>query len=99
MPLLDHFHPPLLGGRHWEGFHGRWAAAMSDMLNESLPSEYFAEFQVKLGTRIEVAVGTFDTDLDRQSQHVNGAATAVQTRTSGAAKGNGGDARGISRRF
>src|SRR5262249_25124662 len=32
MPLLDHFHPPLLGQRHWEGFHGRWAAALADGL-------------------------------------------------------------------
>jgi hypothetical protein len=59
MPLLDHFHPPLLGHRHWEGFHGRWAAAMSDALNETLPEEYFAEFQVTPGTRIEVDVATF----------------------------------------
>jgi hypothetical protein len=34
MPLLDHFHPPLLGRWHWEGFHNQWAAAMSDSLNE-----------------------------------------------------------------
>ena len=62
MPLLDHFHPPLQGHRHWEGFHGRWAAAMTDGLNENLPPEYFAEFQVTLGTRIEVDVATFTED-------------------------------------
>ncbi len=59
MPLLDHFHPPLLNQRHWEGFHNRWAAALSDSLNDRLPPEYFAEFQVTLGTRIEVDVATF----------------------------------------
>jgi hypothetical protein len=60
MPLLDHFHPPLLGHRHWEGFHGWWAAAIAGNLNEHLlPPEYFAEFQVTLGTRIEVDLGTF----------------------------------------
>jgi hypothetical protein len=32
MPLLDHFHPPLLGRRHWEGFYSRWAAAIADAL-------------------------------------------------------------------
>lgn len=53
---------------------------MCDMLNQSLPADYFAEFQVKLGTRIEVDVGTFDTDLERESQGSNGTATAVQTR-------------------
>ena len=59
MPLLDHFHPPLFGRRHWEAFHGRWAAAMSDALNEVLPSDYFAEFQTTLGSQIEVDVATF----------------------------------------
>jgi hypothetical protein len=58
MPLLDHFHPPLLGRRHWEGFHGWWAAQIADKLNENLPGEYFAEFQVRLGNQVEVDVGT-----------------------------------------
>lgn len=79
MPLLDHFHPPLLGHRHWEGFHGRWAAAMSDALNENLPEEYFAEFQVTLGTRIEVDVATFTEEDSPGAPPPNGAATAVQT--------------------
>lgn len=53
MPLLDHFHPPLLGQRHWEGFHGWWAAAIAGRLNEDLlPPEYFAEFRLTLGTRV-----------------------------------------------
>jgi hypothetical protein len=81
MPLLDHFHPPLLGHRHWEGFHGRWAAAMADALNESLPPEYFAEFQITLGARIEVDVGTFTEEGPQQSPRADGTATAVQTRT------------------
>lgn len=59
MPLLDHFHSPLSGRRHWEGFHGGWASAISDFLNEVLPPDYFAEFQVKFGTSIEVDVATF----------------------------------------
>lgn len=80
MPLLDHFHPPLQGHRHWEGFHGRWAAAISDRLNENLPQEYFAEFQVTLGTRIEVDVATFTEDEGTGSPRPNGPATAVQTR-------------------
>jgi hypothetical protein len=80
MPLLDHFHPPLLGNRHWEGFHGRWAAAISDALNEGLPDEYFAEFQVTLGTRIEVDVATFTENGVPEPPRSDGAATAVQTR-------------------
>lgn len=60
MQLLDHFHPPLSLVRHWESFHARWAAAIADVLNdELLPTEYFAEVQVHVGSRVEVDVGTF----------------------------------------
>jgi len=62
MPLLDHFHPPLLGHRHWEGFYGWWATALADSLNKSFPPEYFTEFRAKLGTRVEVEVGAFTQD-------------------------------------
>jgi hypothetical protein len=81
MPLLDHFHPPLLGQRHWEGFHGWWAAALAGSLNEDLlPPEYFAEFQVTLSTRIEVDVATV-TEADAQgASRPNGATTAVRPR-------------------
>jgi hypothetical protein len=79
MPLLDHFHPPLLGRRHWEGFHGWWAAAMAGRLNERLPAEYFAEFQVTVGTRVEVDVATFNEDGTPDSARVEGGPTAVQT--------------------
>src|SRR5580704_3301389 len=82
MPLLDHFHPPLLGRRHWEGFHGWWAAAIAGSLNEHfLPPEYFAEFQVTLGTRIEVDVATFsEGDASEAPASNGGVTTAVQTR-------------------
>ncbi len=81
MALLDHFHLPLLGQRHWEGDHGWWAAAIADRLNEQLlPSEYFAEFQVSLGTGIEVAVATLTENGEPEVARPNGPATAVQTR-------------------
>lgn len=80
MPLLDHFHPPLQGRHHWEGFHGRWAAAISDALNEKLPRDYFAEFQVTLGTRIEVDVATFSEEADSEwLDSDQGGGTAVET--------------------
>jgi hypothetical protein len=79
MPLLDHFHPPLHGQRHWEGFHGWWAAEIAGRLNEHLPLEYFAEFQVTVGTRIEVDVATFTEDVAPASPRPNGASTAVRT--------------------
>ena len=60
MPLLDHFHPPLQNHRHWEGFHGWWAATIASLLNDHLlPPEYFAEYQITVSTRIEVAVAPF----------------------------------------
>jgi hypothetical protein len=80
MPLLDHFHPPLLGHRHWEGFHGWWAAEVASQLNETLlPAEYFAEFQVTVGTRIEVDVATFTENGARETPATDGATAAVQT--------------------
>src|SRR5947199_7838476 len=84
MPLLDHFHAPLLGRRHWEAFHGWWAAAIAGRLNEQLlPPEYFAEFQVTVGSRIEVDVATFTENGGRERPAPDGAATAttVQSQT------------------
>jgi hypothetical protein len=60
MPLFDHFHSPLKGRRHWEGFHSKWAGAIVDELDELLPAGYFAEPHVHLGVRVEADVGTFD---------------------------------------
>ena len=61
MPLLDHFHPPLSQRRHWESFHTAWAEALALQLNRDLlPPRYFAEVQVKVGSRVEIDVGTFE---------------------------------------
>lgn len=59
MPLVDHFHPPLEGRRHWESFHAQWASCLVASLNALLPDDYVAESQVHAGPRIEVDVGTF----------------------------------------
>ena len=56
--LLDHFHPPLKGRRHWTGFHSRWAGNIAADLNRRLPSGWFAEPTVHWG--IEVDVATFE---------------------------------------
>jgi hypothetical protein len=61
MPLLDHFHPPLKGRRHWESFHGQWSSAIAGALNAGLlPPGHFAEMQVTIGTRIEVDVASLE---------------------------------------
>ena len=60
MPLLDHFHPPLSGHRHWESFHAMWATCIAAELNRLLPDDYFAEAQVHAGPRIEIDVATWE---------------------------------------
>lgn len=55
MPLLDHFHPPLLGRRHWHSFHNGWAVHLAAALNQYLPEGYFAEPNVMFGIEIDVA--------------------------------------------
>jgi hypothetical protein len=76
MPLLDHFHPPLHPGRHWEGFHSFWASAITQQLNrELLPPRFFAEPQTKLGASVEIDVGTFRRE--RAVKAAGGVATQV----------------------
>lgn len=60
MPLLDHFRPPLSLRRHWESFHGFWAASAAGWLNAGhLPPHYFAEMQLHVGSRVEIDTPTF----------------------------------------
>ena len=60
MPLLDHFRPPLYPTHRRESFHARWAVAIADALNDTLPPRYFAETQVHLGSRVEADVVEFE---------------------------------------
>src|SRR5262249_54377501 len=60
MPLSDHFRPPLHPTHHWESFHARWAGAIADALDRTLPPRYFAEVQVHLGSRVEADVAEFE---------------------------------------
>lgn len=55
MPLLDHFHPPLSGRRHWHSFHNSWATYLAADLNRQLPEGYFAEANVQFAIEIDVA--------------------------------------------
>ncbi len=75
MPLLDHFHPPLRGSRHWEGFHHAWAANIAQHLNrEILPVDFFAESEISLGPNLEIDVAGFEQKNGHES---SGAQTAV----------------------
>ena len=64
--------------RHWESFHGAWAAEIMAALNRGiLPEDYFTETQVSLGGRVEVDFPSFQNPLHNQP---NGAvAVALQT--------------------
>jgi hypothetical protein len=55
MPLLDHFHMPLSGRRHWHSFHNSWATYLAADLNRQLPQGYFAEANVQFAIEIDVA--------------------------------------------
>jgi hypothetical protein len=76
MPLLDHFHPPLFGKRHWESFHSAWAAYLAEDLNRRLPEHYFAEEFPHAGAAVvEIDVGTFEDAVG--SADADGSATAT----------------------
>jgi hypothetical protein len=76
MPLLDHFHPPLYGKRHWESFHAAWASYLAEDLNRRLPEGYFAEEFPHAGAAIvEIDVGTFEDSV--RAAEADGNATAT----------------------
>jgi Protein of unknown function (DUF4058) len=78
MPLLDHFHAPLYPLFHWESFHSHWASILTNQLNGGcLPPEYVAAPHVKMGTEVEIDVGTLE--LYGGGENRGGTATAVYT--------------------
>ncbi len=82
MPLLDHFHAPLSGERHWEAFHAAWAAGIMRTLNRNLlPRRYFAEAQVHVGGRVEIDVATFERESTDAPEPSNGNPGGVAVET------------------
>jgi hypothetical protein len=80
MPLLDHFHPPVSERCRWEGFHGLWAAALVEKLNqEVLADEYFADTQVHIGSQVEIDVATLEEPNARISERGGTATASVAT--------------------
>lgn len=77
MPLLDHFHPPLSKQRHWDSFHGAWAEAIARHLNEELlPSHFYAEARIKIGTRLEIDIST-QAEPNGQARSIEDGGVAV----------------------
>lgn len=62
MPLRDHFRPPLITRRRWEGFHAEWPSSMIRALLPRLPRRYFAEPRVHLGGSAELDIATFEEE-------------------------------------
>jgi hypothetical protein len=81
MPLLDHFHAPLYPQRSWESFHSRWANAIADALNATLPRRFFAEVQIHLGSQIEADVAEFEGPAAAGEELENGPPGGVALQT------------------
>jgi hypothetical protein len=78
VPLLDHFHPPLVQERPWEGVHSDWASSIVRQLNRKLlPERFFAIPHVSFGGRLEIDVATVEQDAGQASSEAGGATTAV----------------------
>jgi hypothetical protein len=67
MALLDHFHPPLQGRRHWHSFDNGWAYNLSEDLNLKLPKGYFTvhrhAFVSKCETLLRQGIGLVIVDV------------------------------------
>jgi hypothetical protein len=82
MPLLDHFHPPLLNRLpSWESFHSFWAVVTAEHLNRLLPRRYIATVHTHLGSHIEADVAEFESPFEPEDGPTDGAdgGVAVQT--------------------
>jgi hypothetical protein len=77
MPLRDHFHLPLRGQCTWDSFQSGWANEIVRQLNKTLPAEYVARPNVKLGVDVEADVGTLEHAGQPPSGGEGGVATAV----------------------
>src|SRR5947208_17043357 len=78
MPLLDHFHPPLIAERRWESFHSNWATKLADALTERwLPPNYIAEEHVHLDPSVEIDVATFERGASTSGEAGGGTVATV----------------------
>jgi hypothetical protein len=66
----------------WESFHSRWANAIADALDRTLPKRFFAEVQTHLGTQVEADVAEFEKTRESEEEHSpngSGGLIALQT--------------------
>ncbi len=81
MPLLDHFHAPLVDSYPWQSFHTIWAVAIAGRLNATLPRRYVATVQTHLGRRVEADVAEFELPLAPEDEPRNGTGGGVAVQT------------------
>ena len=78
MPLLDHFHPPLLNQFPWDAFHSTWATRLADALNDQwLSPEFIAAEHAHAGGGLEIDVATFERPSGRPVRPTNGSPVAT----------------------
>ncbi|HEY7314983.1 MAG TPA: DUF4058 family protein [Gemmataceae bacterium] len=82
MPLLDHFHPPLLNRLpSWESFHSFWTVAIAEHLNGLLPRRYIATVTTHLGSQVEADVAEFESPFEPEDEPADGAGGGVAVQT------------------
>jgi hypothetical protein len=72
------FHEPLDPRAEWESFHHRWAVAIADTLDRTLPPRFFARVEIHLGREIEADVAEFEGTAQPETNGPSGG-VAVQT--------------------
>ncbi len=81
MPLLDHFHEPVLSESPWPSFHVQWATFLVGQLNRLLPSpQYVAQAHIHLGQQIEADVVELESN-DSHTHSVNGSNGGLAVKT------------------
>src|SRR5882724_4090473 len=61
MPLLDHFHEPMIDEAPWESFCTMWISSLVAELNRQLPRDrYRAYAQLHLGPQVEADIAEFE---------------------------------------
>jgi hypothetical protein len=82
MPLLDHFHNPMMGRLPWTALHSGWATYLaSNLIERWLPSPFIAVEHTYQGTEIEIDVATYETPPPTPSSGNGGVATQARTWT------------------
>jgi hypothetical protein len=77
MPLMDHFHAPLIDTSSWESFPANWATRLADALSDRVPPEFRVEEHAHHGPSVEIDVATFTQPGTGQGTAANGPTAAV----------------------